>query len=128
MKDLAKENYGDLVELQKLGKTKKNEYTVEQLLDPKLKNIYGESNKEVRERMTNCINEILEKNSTKRIAIVSHGAAIKFFLQNWCKYVYEEDALYFNGTFVCPRKLESPSVLKLEFKMNELINIKQVEC
>lgn len=118
-----KENYGNLLELEKMGKTKNKLYTVEQLIDAKLKNIDGESNEEVRKRMLECINEILDKYVGQRIVIVSHGAVIKFFLQNWCEYIEKDDALYFNGIFVCPRKLESPSMLKLEFEEYRLINI-----
>ena len=119
-----KENYGNLLELEKMGKTKNKLYTVEQLIDAKLKNIDGESNEEVRKRMLECINEILDKYVGQRIVIVSHGAAIKFFLQNWCEYVQKDDVLYFNGTFACPRKLESPSILKLEFEEYRLISIR----
>ena len=127
MKDQAKESYGNLEELKKLGEVKKNPYTVEQLLDFKLKNIDGESNEEVRKRMLECVNEILNKYVGQRIVIVSHGAAIKYFLQNWCEYVYEKDALYREGNFICPRTLSAPSVLKLEFEDDNLVNMNVLE-
>lgn len=122
-----KENCGDLTTLEKLVKTKTNSYTVEQMLDSKLKNIGGESNEEVGKRMLECMIEILKEYSGKRIAVISHGAAIKYFLQNWCEYVYEEDALYFNDEFACPRKLESPSIVKLEFEDSALKKVGIVE-
>ncbi len=127
MKDLEKENCGDLAALEKLSEGKVNSYTVEQMLDSKLKNVGGESNEEVRKRMFDCMIEILKKHSGKRVVVVSHGAAIKYFLQNWCEYVYEEDALYFNGEFACPRKLESPSIVKLEFEEDTLKKVRVIE-
>lgn len=113
--------------LEELGKSKSNPYTVEQMLDSKLKNVDGESSEEVRGRMLECVNEILKKHSEKKVAVISHGAAIKYFLQNWCEYVYEEDTLYYNGKIACPRKLESPSVLKLEFDGENLMGVKMVD-
>ena len=52
-----RENYGDLEELKKLGKNKKNTYTVEQLIN---------------------------EDNNKKIVAVSHGASIKFLLMQWC--------------------------------------------
>lgn len=40
MKILMRENYGDLKSLQELGKIKQNSFTIEQLLDEKLKNVF----------------------------------------------------------------------------------------
>ena len=54
-----------------------------QLLDENLKNIDGESNIEVRKRMLSFFEDLLNKYSEKNIALVSHGAAIKYFLQNF---------------------------------------------
>ena len=110
--------------LEILGKEKKNSYTVEQLLDSKLKNVDGESNEEVKYRMYECLEEIIAKNPGKRIAIVSHGAAIKFLLQNWCEYDIEIDKFIFKETIAIPQKLESPSILKLEFINKELKDIR----
>ena len=80
-----KENYGDLNELQMIGKNKNNPYTIEQILNPNLKCKDGESMKEVQARMQKSISKILENNYGKKVAIVSHGAAIKFFLMELCK-------------------------------------------
>ena len=77
--------------------------------------------------MLECVNEILNKYVGQRIVIVSHGAAIKYFLQNWCEYIFEKDALYFECKFVCQRTLNAPSVLKLEFEDDNLVNINIVE-
>jgi broad specificity phosphatase PhoE len=56
----------------------------EQLAFPNFKTRDGESAIDTNKRMTNFIEEIIYKNEGKRIAIVSHGGAIKFFLLNYC--------------------------------------------
>ncbi len=94
----------------------KNDYTTDQLLDENLKNKDGESNLEVRKRMTESIMEILDKYQGKKIAVVSHGAAIKYFLQNFCEYDHENETLIYKGKTVCSKKIESPSFIKIIFK------------
>ena len=56
------------------------------LMNERLKTKEGESSFEVRERMFSAISEILQNNLNKRIAIVSHGAVIKYYLQNFCEF------------------------------------------
>lgn len=125
-KRLGERKLGDLKTLEELGKNKKNDYTTEQLLDENLKNKDGESAKEVRKRMIEVIKEILEKHEGKKIAIVSHGAAIKYLLQEYCKYNHENKTICYNVREICSVKLEAPSVLKLEFEEGELISIEKV--
>lgn len=100
----------------------KNDYTTDQLIDENLKNIDGESNIEVRKRMTEAIMEILDKYQGKKIAVVSHGAAIKYFLQNFCEYDQENETLIYKGKTVCSKKLESPSMIKIVFDGNEIVS------
>lgn len=120
-------NIEDKIEKYKDAGVKKNiNFTVDQLLDENLKCEGGESNKEVRERMMNCIFEIIQNNSEKRVAVVSHGAAIKYFIQNWCKYNYETDSFFFDGKEVCSRVLEAPSVLELRFEDRDLVEINKI--
>ncbi len=72
--------------------------------------------------MTEFLNEILEKYQGKKIAVVSHGGAIKFLLLNWCKVnnnlklEYKEKEL----------NITSPCLLKLTFESKELIDLKQI--
>ena len=94
----------------------KNDYTTDQLLDENLRNKDGESNLEVRKRMTESILEILNNHQGKKIAIVSHGASIKYYLQNFCKYDKESEMLIYNGKPMCHKKLESPCIIKIIFK------------
>ena len=119
---LEKENYGDLDELAELGKVKKNPYTIEQIIDRDLKCTNGESMNDTKNRFEKKINEVINNNLGKRLAIVSHGAAIKFYLMNWCKLIGKD--IEYKGNII---KIESPSITKLIFDENmqlkEMYNI-----
>lgn len=117
------ENYGDLVTLRELGMKSKNDYTTDQLIDENLKNKDGESNLEVRKRMIEFIMEVLDNYEGKNIAIVSHGASIKYFLQNYCQYNQETESLLYNGKIVCPKKLESPCLIKILYRDKTIVSI-----
>jgi len=117
-----KENYGDLETLEILEKNAKNTFTVEQLLDETLKNKDGENRIEVTKRMEEAFNRIFKENYGKRIAIVSHGAAIKFLLMKWCKF-NENNEIEFEGKTIT---LNSPGVIKLTFEENKLLELKQI--
>ena len=113
---------GNLETLKELGKDKKYSYTEEQLLDEKLKNIDGENRIEVNNRMSNSLNKILKENEGKNIVIVSHGAAIKFLLMNWCKLNNELKLTYKNLII----DLKSLSLIKLEFNGTNLDDLSLV--
>ena len=119
---LEKENYGDLDELAELGKVKKNPYTIEQIIDRDLKCTNGESMNDTKNRFEEKINEVINNNLGKKIAIVSHGAAIKFYLMNWCELIGKD--IVYKGNII---KIESPSITKLIFDENiqlkEMYNI-----
>ena len=119
---LEKENYGDLDELAELGKVKKNPYTIEQIIDKDLKCTNGESMNDTKNRFEEKINEVINNNLGKRLAIVSHGAAIKFYLMNWCELIGKD--IEYKGNII---KVESPSITKLIFDENmqlkEMYNI-----
>lgn len=119
---LEKENYGDLAELAELGKVKKNPYTIEQIIDRDLKCTNGESMNETKNRFEEKINKVINNNLGKKIAIVSHGAAIKFYLMNWCELIGND--IVYKGNII---KIESPSITKLIFDENiqlkEMYNI-----
>ena len=117
-----KESYGDLKKLEELGKIKQNSFTVEQLLDEQLKNVDGESRIEVTNRMEKAFNHVLSENLKKNIAIVSHGASIKFLLMKWCN-LNNNNQLEFNGKTI---NLNSPGVLKLLFDGKDLIELIQI--
>ena len=117
-----KENYGNLEELEKLGKNKKNLFTTEQLLDKNLKNIDGESRYDVTIRMEKVLDKILNDNLGKKVVIVSHGASIKFLLMKWC-ILNKNNELKFNNQIIT---LNSPGVLQLVFDNKKLINLTQI--
>ena len=122
MKILMKENCGNLKELNKLGKDKQSTYTIEQLLDEKLKNAGGENRIEVTKRMEKAFYRVLSENLGKNIAIVSHGASIKFLLLKWCN-LNIENQIEFKGKII---RLNSPGVLKLVFNNKDLIELIQL--
>ena len=91
-------------------------------MDESLKNIDGENRIEVNKRMSNVLNKILEQNEGKNIVIVSHGAAIKFLLMNWCELNDELKLTYKNSII----DLKSPSLIKLEFNGMSLDNLRVI--
>ena len=119
-----RENYGDLNALKKLGEKKKLTFTKEQLIDKELKNIDGESNNEVEKRMNEFFYELIIKNNNnnKNIAVVSHGASIKFFLSKYGSLNDDVELVYRNNIL----KITSPCVLKLEIVNKKICDIKQI--
>lgn len=93
------------------------------MIDENFKNKDGESNIEVRKRMTEAISEIIKSHQGEKIAIVSHGGSIKYYLQNFCEYDIESETLIYNGKVVCHRKLESPCMIKIVFKDNGVVEL-----
>ena len=95
----------------------------EQLAFPEFKTRDGESANDTNKRMNDFFNEILEKYKGKRIAVISHGGAIKFYLLSFCKVnerlnlEYKENELAIN----------SPCLLKMTFRKNELVNLEQMK-
>lgn len=116
-----KENFGNLDELKAMGQNKKRPYTIEQILDPDLKCKDGESMKEVQERMKKSIFEILKNNYGKKVAIISHGAAIKFFLVQWCNISNEK--IYYNNNEVI---VNSPGIIKVRFLKNKFYSMETI--
>ena len=95
----------------------------EQLLDRTFRTSDGESAEQTRKRMNNFFDRILKEYEGKRIAVISHGGSIKFFLLNWCT-VNENVKLVYNNTIL---NIKSPCLLKLTFRKNELINLEQID-
>ena len=100
-----------------------------QFIDENYKIGYGESQKEVRERMTKTINKIIDDNKGKKIAIVSHATAISYYLKNYCdiniindKLVYKyKDEIILTGYFNYCESFE----LKFDDN-NNLISLKNI--
>ena len=88
---LNERKLGDLNDLKGLGKNKQHSFVEEQLLDDNLKNSLGESLIDVQKRMDSVISKIVLDNKNKRIVIVSHGAALKFYLRkHWISNFFLE--------------------------------------
>ena len=96
----------------------------EQLLDRTFRTSDGESAEQTKERMNNFFDRILKEYCGKRIAVVSHGGSIKFFLLNWCT-VNEDVKLVYNNEKIL--NVKSPCLLKLTFRKNELIDLEQID-
>lgn len=122
--NLNERKLGNLKELGEFMKNKKTrDPSQEQLLDREFKTSDGESAKDTRKRMTKFFNKILQEYKEKKIAVVSHGGSIKFFLLNWCK-VNEDVKLVYNNKVL---DITSPCLLKLTFRENELLNLEQIK-
>ena len=122
---LNERKLGNNEELRKIGKDKKYRYVEEQLLNTNLKTQDGENANEVNLRFTNFINEILEEEQCKRIVVVSHGGAMKFYLLNFCKPEIKNDKVilkYKNEELA----FNSPGIIKLIFEGNKIKDIQLI--
>lgn len=95
----------------------------EQLAFPDFKTRDGESANDTKYRVSEFINDVLEKYKGKKIAVVSHGGAIKFYLLNYCN-VNEDLRLEYEGKEI---NATSPCLLKLTFRGNKLISLIQIK-
>ena len=122
--DLSERKLGNLKELGEFMKDKiTRDPSQEQLLDRTFRTSDGESAEQTRKRMNNFFDRILKEYEGKRIAVISHGGSIKFFLLNWCT-VNENVKLVYNNTIL---NIKSPCLLKLTFRKNKLINLQQID-
>ena len=123
--DLCERKLGNLRELGEFMKDKSTrDPSQEQLLDRTFRTSDGESAEQTRKRMNNFFDRILKEYTGKKIAVISHGGSIKFFLLNWC-IVNENVKLAYNKNTVL--NIKSPCLLKLTFRKNELINLEQID-
>ncbi len=120
-------HYGDFDE-----DINKEEFWINQFKNDELKNINGESQKEVRKRFDEKINYILNNSSNDEIAIVSHNAAILFYLLKYCDLLNAEvpkrlTICYKDKVLIKDGIMKSPSIMKLMFDDNKLIDIEYIE-
>ena len=122
---LSERKLGNLIELGKFMENKNTrDPSQEQLLDRTFRTSDGESAEQTRERMNKFFNKILKEYEGKRIAVISHGGSIKFFLLNWCT-VNENVKLVYNKNTIL--NIKSPCLLKLTFRKNKLISLEQID-
>lgn len=120
------ENFQTINEMEILsveGEEQARDPSREQLAFPKFKTRDGESANDTNKRMNEFIGEILEKYNGKRIAVVSHGGSIKFYLLSYCK-VNEGLNLEYEGKELV---ISSPCLLKMTFRNNELVKLEPIE-
>lgn len=102
-----------------------------QYWDENFRNPEGETQVEVKKRMTEAFWEVINKNKGKRIAIVSHGTSISFLLMNWCKLIDVQSnllrCLEFNGKQIINRRYYAPEVFKVVLnEENTVIDISNI--
>ena len=123
-KRLSERKLGNLEDLAKFMAYKETrDPSREQLAFPEFKTRDGESANETNKRMNEFISEILEKYEGKRIAVISHGGSIKFLLLSYCK-VNKNLNLEYKKNELC---INSPCLLKMTFRQNELLNLEQIQ-
>ena len=114
----------------KINDQEVRDWFTRQYIDIDYKTECGESMREVRNRFGQVIDEILEKNENKRIAVFTHGYAITTFLLKYCKLLHiseERLEVEYNGKTLYNRRLNAPEVFKLTYKEKELQNIELIE-
>ena len=82
--------------------------------------------------MNEVLNEILNDNRDKKIAIISHGTAISTMLKKWCDIRLNEKTklieIYFNNILVFDGNWKCPELFKLEFDDDDnLVNIENIK-
>ena len=86
----------------------------------KVKN--GECLNEVRERMLNGLNLLLNHCDCEKILVVSHATCITAMLTTWCDIKYGE-SIKFKDKFIMNSGWNYLDCFKLEFDENELVDI-----
>lgn len=110
----------------------KEEFWINQFVDPDLKNMGGESQKDVQNRVNEKIEEIMNNNRNKKIAIVCHNVCILFYLLKYCKLekaeVNKKLTIKFKDKVLLEDNImKSPSMMKLEFENSKLLDISYIE-
>lgn len=110
----------------------KEEFWINQFVDQDLKNIGGESQKDVQNRVNKKIEEIMNNNKNKKIVIVCHNACILFYLLKYCKLEKAEvnkklTIKFKDKVLIEDNIMKSPSMMKLEFENNKLLDISYIE-
>ena len=82
----------------------------------------GESQREVRERMSMSLSRVINDNRGKSILIVSHGTAIIFLLKKWCS-VKENKYLLYKNKVILENNCKNCETIRLVFNNKELIEI-----
>ena len=121
--DLGERKLGNLKELAAFMQGKATQDPAQaQLLDPTFRTSDGESAEQTKLRMNRFFAKILPDYAGKKVAVVSHGGSIKFFLLNWCT-VDEDGKLLYQDQII---NVTSPCLLKLTFRKTDLMSLEQL--
>lgn len=124
---LGERRLGNKEELMKLGEGQKCSYTILQMINPDIKVTGGESMKDVQKRGTEAIQRIINENKGKQVAIVTHGAFIRYIIAKYAKINEDTYELVYKDKIVAKEKTNSPDVFKLVYDENELVNIEHID-
>lgn len=103
------------------------DFEIHQFEDENYKLENGESQKEVRERLSKFIDNLLTENKNRRILIVGHSTATAFLLKKWCEVSYS-GSYKFQGNDFFDGKWNYCETFKLEFDDdNNLLSIKNLK-
>ncbi len=120
---LNERKLGNLEDLSKWMENKTIGVVQAYLQNQKWKAREGESCEDATKRVTHFLQKILKENKGKRIVLVSHGALISFLLTNWCD-LDDEMKLIFNNKVI---EIKEPSITKLTFENQKLLNIESIQ-
>lgn len=101
-----------------------------QFMDENYKIGNGETQKEVRVRMSNIVMRILTENKNKKISIFCHATAISYLLKNWCDIEIVDGKLRysFNGKVLLHNHFNYCETFKLDFDDdNKIVNIENIK-
>lgn len=129
-----KVNIDERLDERRVGKPNDDIYPdwfIKQYFEEDFKTEGGESQKDVRNRVAEVFDEVIDKYKGKRIAIFSHGYAITFFLLRYCKLLDIHDGKLkyeYNGKILFDKKINAPEVFKFTIDDNNLVqNIELIE-
>ncbi len=107
------------------------DWFIKQYKDKEFKTENGESQKEVVARMNEAINDILDNNKDKRVAVFTHGYAICFYLLQFSKLEYidmdKNIRIKYKNKILVDGQLNAPEVFKLTFDDHRLLDIEHLE-
>lgn len=86
----------------------------------------GESQKEVRERMSIALLKVVNDNRGRNILIVSHNTAMIFLLKKWCS-VKDNKHLLYKDKVILENGFNNCDTIKLLFENEKLVEIENME-
>lgn len=100
-----------------------NGYIKRQFEDESYKLKNGESLFEIKARIKNFVEDILENDNINRVGIVLHGIGLMAYIQSLAYVVFRDDyfKIIFNDKVVFNNIMKAPEIFKLEFDENKSI-------